>query len=38
MATIDKPIHKQKALECAQKHFGIQISLEIKINFDPIVR
>jgi len=27
MASFDNPIHKQKALECAQQHFGTQISL-----------
>jgi hypothetical protein len=27
MASFDNPIHKKKALECAQQHFGIQISL-----------
>jgi hypothetical protein len=38
MASFDNPIHKQKALECAQQHFGIQISLQIKINLDPMIR
>jgi hypothetical protein len=38
MASFYNPIHKQKALECAQQHFGIQISLQIKINFDPKLR
>jgi hypothetical protein len=26
MASFDNPIHKQKALEYAQQHFGTQIS------------
>jgi hypothetical protein len=38
MASFDNPIHKQKALEHAQQHFGTQISLKIKINFNPTVR
>jgi hypothetical protein len=38
MASIDNPIHKQKALECEQQHFGTQISFLIKINFDPTIR
>jgi hypothetical protein len=38
MASFDNPIHKQKALECAQQHFGTQISFEIKIIFDPTIR
>jgi hypothetical protein len=30
--------YKQKPLEFTQQHFGIQSSLWIKINFDPMVR
>jgi hypothetical protein len=37
MASFNNPIDKQKTLECAQ-HFGTQISLQIKINFDLMVR
>jgi hypothetical protein len=40
MASFNNPIHKQiyTKLECVQQHFGIQISLQIKINFNLTVR
>jgi hypothetical protein len=37
MASFDNLIHKQKVLKCAQQHFEIQISIQIKINFNPMV-
>ncbi len=32
------PKHKQKTLKFAWKHFGIQSSFWVKMNFDPMVR
>ncbi len=31
MASFDNPIHKQKALECAQQHFGTQFHFKSKV-------
>jgi hypothetical protein len=38
MASFDNLIHMQKTLECAQQHFGTQISLLNQDYFDPTVR
>jgi hypothetical protein len=38
MASFSYLKHKQKNLEFAQQHFGIQSLFWIKINFDPTVR
>jgi hypothetical protein len=31
MASFDNPIHKQKALECAQQQFGTQFHFKSKV-------
>ncbi len=38
MASFGYPKHKQKTLEFAKQHFGIQNSVSVKINLDPTVR
>jgi hypothetical protein len=38
IACFGYPKHKQKTLEFAWQHFGIQSSLWIKINLDPMAR
>jgi hypothetical protein len=38
MTSFNYPKHKQKTLEFAWQHFGIQSSFWIKINFDSMVR
>jgi len=38
MASFDYPKHKQNNLKFTWQHIGVQISLGIKINLDPIVR
>jgi hypothetical protein len=38
MASFNNPIHKQKALECEQQHFGTQIKFHFKSRLISIQR